>query len=108
VEERKDQTNPRKGRGVKKPVPDKRDITPWTEGRLRKIQLALPPRQSIVIPLGGGLGLRQGEILGLSPDDIDREQMIVHFGNWHTSATDHCSSCLKAARPAPCRSHVDY
>jgi integrase len=79
VEEKKDQTNPRKGRGVKKPVPDKRDITPWTEGRLRKIQLALPPRQSIVIPLGGGLGLRQGEILGLSPDDIDREQMIVHI-----------------------------
>jgi integrase len=32
-----------------------------------------------VLPLGGGLGLRQGEILGLSPDDIDREQMIVHI-----------------------------
>ncbi|MFL6146896.1 MAG: tyrosine-type recombinase/integrase [Pseudonocardiaceae bacterium] len=32
-----------------------------------------------MLPLGGGLGLRQGEILGLSPDDIDREQMIVHI-----------------------------
>jgi len=32
-----------------------------------------------VIPLGSGLGLRQGEILGLSPEDIDREQMIVHI-----------------------------
>jgi hypothetical protein len=41
-------------------------------GRLRKMQLALPSRQSVVIPLGSGLGLRQGEILGLSPDDIDR------------------------------------
>jgi len=76
--EKKIRTNPCRTKGVKKPVPDKRKITPWTEGKLRKIQLALPSRQFIVIPLGSGLGLRQGEILGLSPDDIDREQMIVH------------------------------
>lgn len=31
-----------------------------------------------MIPVGSGLDLRQGEILGLSADDIDREQMIVH------------------------------
>lgn len=76
--EKKIRTNPCRTKGVKKPVPDKRKIMPWTEGKLRKIQLALPSRQFIVIPLGSGLGLRQGEILGLSPDDIDREQMIVH------------------------------
>jgi integrase len=76
--EKKIRTNPCRTKGVKKPVPDKRKITPWTEGKLRKIQLALPSQQFIVIPLGSGLGLRQGEILGLSPDDIDREQMIVH------------------------------
>jgi len=78
VDEKKIRLNPCKAKGVKKPMPDKRKVTPWTEGRLRKVRLALPPRQSIVIPLGSGLGLRQGEILGLSPDDIDREQMIVH------------------------------
>jgi integrase len=78
MDEKKIRTNPCKAKGVKKPVPDKRKVTPWTESRLRKIQLALPPRQSLVIPVGSGLGLRQGEILGLSPDDIDREQMIVH------------------------------
>jgi integrase len=78
VDEKRIRVNPCKARGVKKPVPDKRKVTPWTEVRLRAIQLALPPRQSIVIPLGSGLGLRQGEILGLSPDDIDREQMILH------------------------------
>src|SRR5947209_20483458 len=55
VEEKKDQTNPRKGRGVKKPVPDKRDISPRTEGRLREIQLALPPRQSPCFPLAAAL-----------------------------------------------------
>jgi integrase len=79
VDEKKIRTNPCKAKGVKKPVPDKRKVTPWTEAKLRKIQLALPPRQAIVIPLGSGLGLRQGEILGLSPEDIDREQRIVHI-----------------------------
>ncbi len=78
VDEKKIRINPCKAKGVKKPVPDKRKITPWTEGRLRKIQLALPSRQSLVVAVGSGLGLRQGEILGLSPDDIDRQQMIVH------------------------------
>lgn len=74
VDEKKVRANPCKAKGVKKPVPDKRKITPWTEVRLRKVQLALPPRQSVVIPVGSGLGLRQGEILGLSPDDIDRNR----------------------------------
>jgi integrase len=76
--EKRIRTNPRKGRGVKKPVPDKRDITPWAEGRLRKIQLALPLGNHRASPWRRP-GLRQGEILGLSPDDIDREQMIVHI-----------------------------
>jgi len=47
VDEKNILTNPCKAKGVKKPVPDKRKITPWTQGRLRTIQLALPPRQAI-------------------------------------------------------------
>jgi integrase len=31
----------------------------------------LPDRFQLVVDLGAGLGLRQGEIFGLSPDDID-------------------------------------
>lgn len=30
------------------------------------------------MPLTAGLGLRQGEVLGLSMDDIDEEEMVVH------------------------------
>jgi hypothetical protein len=78
VEEKKE-TNPRKGRGVKKPVPDKRDITPWTEGRLRKIQLALPPWQSPCFPLAAALACGRAKFWAYLPDDIDREQMIVHI-----------------------------
>ena len=32
---------------------------------------ALPERYRIAVVLGAGLGLRQGEIFGLSPDDVD-------------------------------------
>ncbi|WP_307867869.1 tyrosine-type recombinase/integrase [Umezawaea beigongshangensis] len=51
---------------------------PWTEARLRRVQLALPRRFTVVAHLGAGLGLRQGEILGFSPDDVDREEMVVN------------------------------
>jgi integrase len=46
--------------------------------RLRAVQLALPVRSRIVIQLGAGCGLRQGEILGFSPVDVDREAMVVN------------------------------
>ncbi|WP_242579209.1 site-specific integrase [Amycolatopsis sp. 195334CR] len=31
----------------------------------------------VAVPLGSGLGPRQGDILALSPDDIDRSEMVV-------------------------------
>lgn len=45
---------------------------------VRKIRLALPPRHQIVVPIGSGVGLRQGEILAFSMDYVDREKMIYH------------------------------
>jgi integrase len=31
------------------------------------------------VPLGAGLGLRQMEIFGFSPDDVDREEMVANI-----------------------------
>ncbi len=42
------------------------------------MRLALPDRYKIVVPLGAGCGLRQGEFFGLAPEDLDRESLIVH------------------------------
>jgi hypothetical protein len=67
VDEKKVRTNPCKAKGVKKPVPDKRKVIPWTEGRLRKIQLALPPRQSVVIPVGVALACARVRSLACRP-----------------------------------------
>ncbi|BBA96875.1 putative integrase fusion protein [Actinacidiphila reveromycinica] len=39
---------------------------------------ALADRYRILLVIGAGLGLRQGEALGLSADDIDFEKEVVH------------------------------
>ncbi len=63
--------NPCQSRTVRKPVPDHRQVVPWPAGWVTAVRDALPARYAIVATLGAGVGLRQGEIFGLSPDDID-------------------------------------
>ncbi|MGW5124723.1 tyrosine-type recombinase/integrase [Streptomyces sp. NPDC004069] len=38
----------------------------------------MPDRYRLLLVIGAGLGLRQGEALGLSADDIDFEKKVVH------------------------------
>lgn len=35
-------------------------------------------RVKITVALGAGCGLRQGEMFGLSPEDIDRDTKVIH------------------------------
>lgn len=72
-------SNPCKAKSIKKPKVEKKKIVPWPESKLRKIHLALPPRYKIVVPLGAGEAMRQGEILGFSADDINREEMELNI-----------------------------
>lgn len=78
VDDRKIGTNPCKARSVTKPTPGQRKIVPWTDARLKAMRLALDPLVEIAVPLGAGAGLRQGEMFGLSPDDIDRDAQVIH------------------------------
>jgi len=78
VEDRKIRANPCKAQGVKKPKPSSRKVVPWSETRLRAIQLALPARFKPTAQLGAGCGMRQGEILAFSPDDVNREEMLIN------------------------------
>lgn len=68
------QKNPCKASSVRQPKPEQRKLTPWTAGNVTNVRSALPNRYQVVAQLGAGLGLRQGEIFGLSPDDIDIEK----------------------------------
>lgn len=56
---------------VRKPRLEPRKITPWTATRVKAVIDALPERYAIVATLAAGLGLRQGEVFGLSPADVD-------------------------------------
>lgn len=69
--------NPCQAKTVRRPVGSSPQVVVWPEERVHKVRAGLAERFRVVVPLGSGLGLRQGEILGFSPDDIDRDEMVV-------------------------------
>ncbi len=46
-------------------------VVPWSTDRVAVVSECLPERYQIALVLGVGLGLRQGEIFGPSPGDVD-------------------------------------
>jgi integrase len=65
--------NPCKAPSVRRPRSTPTKLTPWTRQQVLAVRDELPERHRLVVWLGAGLGLRQGEIFALSPDDIDFE-----------------------------------
>ena len=54
---------------------------PWTAGQVDAIRCELPGRYKAMTDTGRYLGLRQGEIFGLSLDEIDWLHRVVHVGH---------------------------
>lgn len=77
IDDRLIRDNPCRAKTVRRPVGGSPEVVVWPEERVHAVRAGLPERFAITIPLGSGLGLRQGEILGLSPDDIDRDSKVV-------------------------------
>ncbi|AXX33681.1 phage-related integrase [Actinosynnema pretiosum subsp. pretiosum] len=77
VEDRLVIENPCKAKTIKRPMSVSPDIVVWPEDRVLEVEGAIEPRFAIICPLGAGCGLRQGEILGLSPDDVDDAGMVL-------------------------------
>lgn len=70
--------NPIKGNPlVKIPGRSRRIVMPYTTDQLNAITENLRPKYQIVTKTGAGLGLRIGEIFGLSPDDIHGNEIHV-------------------------------
>jgi integrase len=63
--------NPFSNRSVKRPSIVRRRIEPWTSQQVFAVRDALPAEWQVFVSLAVGLGLRQGEVFGLSPDDVD-------------------------------------
>ncbi|OAR21867.1 integrase [Streptomyces sp. ERV7] len=72
--------NPCRARSVTLPKPGKPRVVPWTAKRVFDVRAALPRRFQATVDPGAGNGLRQGEIFGLSEDELDYE------GGWLTVA----------------------
>jgi integrase len=70
--------NPCRAPSVRAPKSEPRRIVPWPEEQVEALHDALPERYRICATLGAGLGLRQGEVFGLSPDDVDFFGGFVH------------------------------
>lgn len=71
-------TNPCRARSVRPPAAERQKVVPWRQERVGDVQNRLPLRyRAVVAPAAGG-GLRQGEVFGLSPDDIDDIREVIH------------------------------
>jgi integrase len=78
VEDKLIRQNPCKVKTIQRPAgaaDQVKDV--WSEQRVKAVRDAMSACWRIIVPLGAGCGLRQGEILGLSPDDIDGKAMVV-------------------------------
>ena len=63
--------NPCKAGSVSAPKRETKRIVPWSGERVAAVTAELPDRYRIAVVLGAGLGLRQGEVFGLSVGDVD-------------------------------------
>jgi integrase len=63
--------NPCRSPSVRKPKPDARKVTPWPREWVVGMHTELPARSRVLVPLGSGVGLRQGEAFGLAVEDVD-------------------------------------
>jgi integrase len=63
--------NPCRATSVTRPRAGQRKVTPWAPAWVGDVRNAHPERYKLVVTLAAGLGLRQGEVFGLSPEDVD-------------------------------------
>ncbi|MEO3860966.1 site-specific integrase [Acrocarpospora sp. B8E8] len=70
--------NPASDKNVILPSVVTKKLVPWTAGQVLDMRDALPECYQATIEAGAGIGLRQGEIFGFSPDDVDWIPGVVH------------------------------
>jgi integrase len=64
---------------VTKPRVEYPKVVPWSEDRVHWVRATLGERYRIMINLGAGCGLRQGEVFGISAGDVDEEADILRM-----------------------------
>jgi len=64
--------------GIKRPKAVRRRVEPWTPEITGRVRAGLPGRYRALVDAGGGLGLRQGELFGMSVEHTDFLRRQVH------------------------------
>ncbi|GGX49570.1 tyrosine-type recombinase/integrase [Streptomyces noursei] len=70
--------NPMCAKSVKWPKAPRERREAWSLERALRVRDVISPRNRIAVVLGLGCGLRQGEVFGLSPEDIDYARGVIH------------------------------
>lgn len=78
VEDERIPRNYCKSKSVRPPKPPERPARAWSKERVMAVRAELKPRFRILVDIGAGLGLRQGEALGLAVEDFDEAAEVVH------------------------------
>ncbi|MCX5302701.1 site-specific integrase [Streptomyces sp. NBC_00160] len=78
VEDRRLVRNPCRAKTVRPPAAAPGRLEAWPPERVLAVRAAMSERYRILAVIGAGLGLRQGEAFGLSWDDFDFDQGVVH------------------------------
>ncbi|MET9385342.1 site-specific integrase [Streptomyces sp. NPDC002928] len=71
--------NPCHAQSVRPPAGGTARVMPWSAERAFAVRAALPERFRAAVDLGGGCGLRQGEIFGLPVDAIGFDSGWLHI-----------------------------
>lgn len=66
-------------KGVRPAGPGETKARAWSRAEAGAIREAMPERYRIIADLGMRAGMRQAETFGFSPDDIDRDHMVLHL-----------------------------
>lgn len=78
VDDKRLASNPMRAKSVRWPKAPKERREAWLLERAIRVRDAISPRNRICVVLGLGCGLRQGEVFGLSPEDIDYARGVLH------------------------------
>lgn len=69
--------NPFRDEDLKPPAVPKSKAKAWPQETVSAVRDALSARYRVLVDLGVGAGLRQGEAFGFSPDDVDGDEITV-------------------------------
>ncbi|MFE4755003.1 tyrosine-type recombinase/integrase [Streptomyces mirabilis] len=78
VDDKRLARNPMRAKSVRWPKAPQERRDAWPLETALRVRDVISPRNRIAVVVGLGCGLRQGEVFGLSPEDIDYARGVLH------------------------------